>query len=151
MKTSVAFVAFFATAIAGLVLCGQPVNAQDTPVFTEYRGVKIGMAMADVRTKFGDPKEKYDTEDDFEFSETETARVVYGEDKKVQTISIMFTGDLASAPLAKKILGEDVPARDDGSIYKMIQYPKQGFWVSYVKTTGAAPMVIVTMQRMPSE
>lgn len=151
MRSRSTSVAILATFIASFVICQQSVWAQDQPVFTEYRGVKIGMPVADVHTKLGDPKQKYDSEDDFEFSDSESARVVYDESKKVLTISVMYTGDLASAPAAKAVIGEDLAPRDDGSIYKMAQYPKNGFWVSYVKTSGTSPMVIITMQRMASE
>lgn len=151
MRSSSTLVAILATIIASFVICQQDVSAQDAPVFTEYRGIKIGMPISDVHAKLGDPKEKYDGEDDFEFSDSESARVVYDEGKKVLTISVMYTGDLAAAPASKAVIGEELAPRDDGSIYKMSQYPKNGFWVSYVKTSGTSPMVIITMQRMASE
>ncbi|MDM7920912.1 MAG: hypothetical protein QUS14_01320, partial [Pyrinomonadaceae bacterium] len=125
--------------------------AADTPVFTEYRGIKIGMTMDEVRAKLGGPKEKYDSEDDFEISANETARVVYGPDKKVTAISIMYTGDLAAAPAPKAVMGEAIEPRDDGGMYKMVQYPKQGFWLSYSKTAGDTPMIVVMMQKLPTE
>ncbi|MDM7923447.1 MAG: hypothetical protein QUS14_14210, partial [Pyrinomonadaceae bacterium] len=65
MKTKLTFLAIFAFTFSCIVFA-QAAAAADTPVFTEYRGIKIGMTMDEVRAKLGGPKEKYDSEDDFE-------------------------------------------------------------------------------------
>jgi hypothetical protein len=151
MKTKLPFVAIFAIAFSCIVFAQTQILAADQPVFTEYRGIKIGMTTEEVRAKLGDPKDKYETEDDFEFSENESARIVYGPDKKVTTISVMFTGNLAGAPTPKAVIGGAIEPRADGGMYKMVQYPKHGFWITYSKTGGATPMVIITMQKMAAE
>ena len=43
---------------------------------------------------------------------------------------------------------EIAPRKDDGSVYKMIRFPKAGCWVSYLRTSGDSPMTIVTMQKL---
>jgi len=63
-------------------------------------------------------------------------------------ISITYLGK--NAPTAKDIFGVDAEAKPDGGINKRIEYPKSGFWVSYLKTKGNDPMVVVTVQRMQS-
>ena len=45
------------------------------------------------------------------------------------------------------VLG-DVAPKEDGGIFKMNRYPKAGFWISYNKTAGADPMIIIAMQKM---
>ena len=52
---------------------------------------------------------------------------------------------------AAKKPGKDDEAKPDGGMFKVVQYPKFGFWVSYVRTGGDDPMVIVTIQKMPKE
>jgi hypothetical protein len=120
----------------------------DKPVYTTYKGVQIGMPMADARTKLGTRKDESDAEDYFEFSETESARVFYDEAKKVKAISVTYIGNLTAAPAPRAVVGEDIQPKPDGGMYRMMQYPKNGFWVSYVKLAGTDPMVIITIQKM---
>ncbi|MBA2378414.1 MAG: hypothetical protein H0V76_02430 [Blastocatellia bacterium] len=122
--------------------------AQDKPVYKNYRGVAIGMSAEEARSKLGKAKESTDGEDYFEFSGDESARVIYDENKYVRAISITFEGKLTGAPKSKDVLGSEIEARPDGGMYKMLQYPSEGFWVSYVKTAGDSPMVIITLQKM---
>ena len=32
-------------------------------------------------------------------------------------------------------------------MYKMVSYPKAGYWVAYSRTAGDEPLTIITMQR----
>ena len=109
------------------------------------------MTSADVRTKLGKPADQSDAEDDFTFSDTESARIFYDQNKAVRVISIMYTGDLKSAPGAKAIIGTDIEAKPDGGLHKTVQYPKAGFWISYVRTGGDDAIVIVTIQKMDKQ
>ena len=62
-------------------------------------------------------------------------------------LSITYLGGNA-VPVAKSVLGADVEAKQDGSASKLIRYPKAGYWVSYARMAGDAPMTIVTMQKI---
>ncbi|HTH51305.1 MAG TPA: hypothetical protein VL501_05200, partial [Pyrinomonadaceae bacterium] len=53
------------------------VPTPDKSLFSEYRGIKIGTAADDVRTKLGAPKEKADAQDFFVFSDSESAQFYY--------------------------------------------------------------------------
>jgi len=131
-----------------LVLLASNVIAQadQKPVYAGYKGVMIGMPMADARTKLGTARDKSDSEDYYVYSDNENCQVLYGNDKTVRVISITYLGK--NAPTAKDIFGVDAEAKPDGGINKRIEYPKSGFWVSYLRTKGSDPMVVVTVQRM---
>ena len=116
------------------------------PVFTGYRGVMIGTSITDARAKLGTPRDKSDSEDYYVYSDSETVQVLYGPDKMVRVLSINYIGKAGPSPM--EILGMDVEAKPDGSINKMVKYPKAGFWISYLKTGGDDPMTVVTVQKM---
>lgn len=144
-KTSVRSLIFLA-AIMGFFAVAAA--AQDKPVFTAYREVAIGMPASDARTKLGKPKEESDAEDYFEFSGNESVRVLYDKNKKIRAISVTYSAKESSAPTPQAVLGVAVEARPDGGMFKMVEYPKQKFWVSHVRTGGDEPLVIVTIQKI---
>jgi hypothetical protein len=117
-----------------------------TPVFTAYRGVSVGLTADEVRQKLGKPEEKFDDMDLFVFSEKERARVHYDKDKKARAISVTYIG---SAPTPVEVLGTEIETKEDGSMHHLIRYPEAGYWVSYNRTAGSDPLVIVTMQKTP--
>ena len=121
-------------------------QADQKPIFAGYKGVMIGMPMDDARSKLGNPRDKSDAEDYYVYSDKETCQVLYGPDKKVRTISVTYLGK--DAPVPKDILGVDTEAKPEGGISKRVDYPKAGFWISYLKTKGDDPMVVVTVQKM---
>ena len=121
-------------------------QADGKPVFAGYKGVIIGMPMSDARTKLGNARDKSDAEDYYVYSDSENCQVLYGSDKTVRVISVTYMGK--NAPTAKDILGIDAEAKPDGGVNKRIEYPKSGFWISYLKTKGDDPMVVVTVQKM---
>lgn len=106
------------------------------------------MPMADARQKLGKAAEQTDAEDYWEFAKDESVRVLYGPDKMVRAISINYDAKEASAPTALIVFGKEVTAKPDGSMHKMVEYNKAGFWISYVRTAGENAMVIVTLQKM---
>lgn len=123
-------------------------NKSDEPCFSEYRGVQIGMAINEARQKLGKPKEQADELDIYSFNEKETAQIYYDKGtQKVTAISIDYLG-ATDAPECKKVTGTEADARADGSRFKMVRYPKHGYWVSYNRTAGASPIITVTMQKI---
>lgn len=113
-----------------------------------FRGIVIGMKTDDLRKKLGTPKDASDTLDFYVFSDNESAQIVYDATHAVSAISFDFTGK-SGAPAAKDVLGVDVDVSTDGSMYKMIRYPKSGYWISYNRTAGDTGMVSITMQKIP--
>jgi hypothetical protein len=106
------------------------------------------MTAEEVRAKLGKAEEKSDAMDFYVFSDRERARVYY-RDGKATAVIATYLGRDANAPAPKAVLGEEIEASADGSLYKMTPYPQAGYWVAYSRTAGDQPMVIITMQKTP--
>jgi hypothetical protein len=106
------------------------------------------MTADEVRKKLGSPKDKGDEQDFFVFGDNESAQIVYDSTHKVITISADFLSTEASVPTCKQVLGSEAEAKADGSVYKMMRFPKAGYWLSYNRTAGASPMTSITLQKI---
>ena len=125
--------------------------AATAPLYSEFRGVKIGTSRDEARKLLGRPQEQDKQQDFFQLSETERARVYY-DDKGVATaVIVTYVGKSAGAPTPKAILGTEPEPKQDGSVYHLVQYPEAGYWVAYSRTAGDEPLTIITMQRMDSK
>jgi len=123
--------------------------AGDQPLLREYRGVALGMTAQEVRRILGEPADKSDEQDFYNFSETESAQVFYDASGSVKAVSAHFSGgSAASAPTSKSLFGEDAPPKPDGSVFKIVRYSRAGCWVSYSRTAGDQPLVTVSMQKI---
>ena len=119
------------------------------PAYNEFRGVRIGMAADEARKKLGTPKDKSAEEDFYVFNDNENAQVLYDKTGTVSTISVNFMSAASSIPTAKDVLGSEAEAKADGAVYKMVRYPKAGYWVAYSRTAGSDAMVTITIQKIP--
>lgn len=117
------------------------------PLYTDYRGVSVGMSVAEAREKLGAPKSKGKQQDFFVFSQTESAQVVYL-DGKVRTVSVDYVGADSGAPTPMEVLGVEITPKKNGTIYKLVRYPDAGYWVAYSRTAGKKPIVSVTMRKI---
>ena len=123
---------------------------EDEPVFLDYKGVKIGWLADDVRKKLGNPANKGDEQDYFIFGEKETAQILYDKaSKQVTAISVDFLSGATEVITPQQVFGADFDGKPDGSKYKLVRYPKAGFWVSYSRTAGDSPIITITIQKMP--
>lgn len=118
------------------------------PLYKEYRGVTLGMKAEEVRAKLGKPQEKSDVMDFYVFSDHERARVYYTDGKATAVIAT-YIGKDGGAPPPAAVLGTEIEAKPDGSMYQMTPYKQAGYWVAYSRTAGDAPMVMITMQKAP--
>lgn len=145
------------SAIAILVLAGGIVSAQRTrtpattlplvqqPMFSEYKGIRLGMTAQEVRAKLGEPTLKADDQDYYIISETESAQFGYDKTHKVVTISIDYSGP--GAPDYRNVVGPAIDEKENGSLYKLVRYEAQRLWVSYNRTAGTPSIVTITIQK----
>jgi hypothetical protein len=146
---SLAFVSL-ALSVAGSTSSGQTQKAaaEPDPQFKEYRGVQIGWLADDVRKKLGSPANKADDQDFYTFGEKETVQFLYDKSNKVTTISVDFSNGASGVLTPQQVFGSEIEAKADGSKYKLVRYPKVGYWISYNRTAGDSPLVSVTIQKI---
>ena len=141
--------------LAFLLLFVLSVNAQtdgkkNLPVWQNYKGVAIGMTAAEVREKLGAPK--LDDADGFfyVFSDTENAQVMFDAKKNVSGISVVYAAEHKAPPTFADVFGkaEEMTAKPDGSIYKMVRYAEAGYWISYSRMAGETAMVTITIRKL---
>ncbi len=120
----------------------------DKKIYSEYKGVTIGTTADIVRQKLGPPKDKSDAQDLYTFSDNESAVFYYDAAHVVSAIMITYLGNLKDAPSVKDVFGEDVPPKPDGSIFKMVRYPKAGYWISYNRSGGDDAVISLAIQKI---
>lgn len=120
----------------------------DKKIYSEYKGVAIGTTADDVRKKLGPPKDKSDAQDLYTFSDNESVVFYYDAGHLVSAIMITYLGNLKDAPSVKDVFGEDVPPKPDGSIFKMVRYPKAGYWISYNRSGGDDAVISLAIQKI---
>ena len=127
--------------------------ADENPVFHDYRGIQIGWVADEVRKKLGSPANKGDEQDYYIFNDSkETAQVLYDKaTRKVTAISVDYMNGATEVITPQQVFGADFDAKPDGSKYKLVRYPKAGFWVSYSRTAGNTPIITVTIQQFQSQ
>ena len=145
--TFILFAALVLTASASITSLGQRQKTSDEPLFSEFKGVRIGTPAEEARKKLGSPTNKADDQDLY-VSDTQLVQVYYDKAKTVSAISIDFSTGATGIPTAKDVIGGEPEAKADGSAYKMLRYPKLGYWVSYSRTAGASPTITVTIQKI---
>jgi hypothetical protein len=118
------------------------------PAFSQFKGVRIGMTADEARKKLGNPRDKSPEQDFYIFNDNEAVQVFYDKGGAVSAISIDFMNGANSIPTSKDVLGAEAEPKADGSVYKLVRYPKAGYWVSYSRTAGNEPTVTITMQKI---
>lgn len=121
---------------------------ESRPAFSEFRGVRIGTSADETRKKLGSPRDKSAEQDLYVYNDTQVVQVFYDKASAVTAISIDYMNGATGVPSAKDVLGADAEAKADGSVYKLVRYPKAGYWVSYSRTAGNEPTITVTMQKL---
>jgi hypothetical protein len=121
--------------------------SKEEPHFRDYKGVRIGMSADEARKLLGNPTDKDDRQEAFSVSDEESCQVYYDAAKKVSAFYVTFSGS-KPGPTARAVLGEEPEAKQDGSVYKRITFPKAGYWVSYTRTSGDSPMTIIVLQKI---
>lgn len=117
------------------------------PLYSQYKGVRLGMTAEEARAKLGTPTLKDNDQDYYMFSENESAQIVYDASHKVVTISVDYTGGIG-APDPKTVVVGELEQSPNGSMYRVMRYESLGFWVSYNRATGTVPTVTITIQKL---
>jgi len=123
-------------------------DADKRPAFSDFKGVSIGMHADEARKKLGNPREKGVEQDFYMFGDNQAVQVFYDKGGAVNAISIDFMSGAREIPSCKDVLGAEAEKKSDGSVYKLIRYPKAGYWVSYSRTAGDSSTVTITMQKI---
>ena len=148
---ALALAAYFVVALASPAARAQVLRpaalskTADEPVYTDYKGVRLGTTADEVRAKLCKAVSETNEEDFHVVSETETAQVYYDASRKVRALVVMYT---AGGPTAEAVLGRAAETRPDGSQHLKISYERAGYWVAYTRTAGDAPTVTVAMQAL---
>jgi hypothetical protein len=121
-------------------------TATQQPLYSEYKGVRLGMTAQEARAKLGTPAIKSADQDYYVFSENETAQIGYDANHKVISISVDYLRGIG-APDYKAVVPGELGITPNGSLYRMVRYESLGFWVSYNRTNGPMPMVTITIQK----
>ena len=121
---------------------------ENQPAVNQFKGVKIGMMADDARKKLGNPRDKSAEQDFYMVNDNEVLQVYYDKGGAVNAISIDFMSGATAVPTSKEVFGADAEAKADGSIYKLVRYPKAGYWVSYSRTPGNEATTTITMQKI---
>ncbi|MDQ5845759.1 MAG: hypothetical protein M3539_10750 [Acidobacteriota bacterium] len=117
------------------------------PLYTDYKGVRLGMTVAEVRGKLGAPAYMDNELDYFALSVTETAQIVYDATRKVKTISVDYQNG-TGAPEPAAVVGVDLETKANGSLYRQVRYDSLKFWVSYSRIAGPTSIVTITIQKI---
>ena len=125
-----------------------PDEPESRPAFSDFKGVHLGMTADEARKKLGNPREKSAETDFYLFNDTQAVQLFYDKTGAVSAISIDFMSGANGVPTAKDVLGTEADAKADGSVYKILRYPKAGYWVSYSRPAGSSPTTTVTMQKI---
>lgn len=146
--TFILWAAFIFLTTASITSLGQRQRTSEEPLFSEFKGVRIGMSAEEARKKLGSPRDKADDQDFYVFNDTQAVQVYYDKSKAVSAISIDFMSGATGIPAPKDIVGTEPETKADGSAYKMVRYPKLGYWVSYSRTAGSSPTITITIQKI---
>ena len=125
-----------------------PDEPDNQPAFSDFKGVRIGMTADATRKKLGSPRDKSAEQDFYVFNDTQAVQIFYDKAGAVTAISIDFMTGANAIPSAREVLGTEAETKTDGSVYKLLRYPKAGYWVSYSRTAGSSPTTTITMQKI---
>ena len=147
---ALALTVFFLIALASpmaraQVLRPAGLTKPDEPFYTDYKGVRLGTTAEEVRAKLCKAVSEAEEGDFHVVSESETAQIFYDAGRKVRAVVVTYT---AGGPTPEAVLGRAAETKEGGSQHLKVSYERAGYWVSYTRTAGDAPVVTVAMQSL---
>ena len=73
------------------------------------------------------------------------------DEQQVRFSPVDFMSGATRVITPQQVFGADVETKADGSKYKLVRYPKAGYWISYSRTAGDTPIITVTLQKLPAQ
>src|SRR5260221_11157324 len=95
-----------------------PDEPENQPAFSDFKGVRIGMAADAARKKLGSPRDKSAEQDFYVFNDTQAVEIFYDKTGAVSAISIDFMSGASGVATAKQVLGTEADAKAARSGYK---------------------------------
>jgi hypothetical protein len=129
----------------------RPTPTPLTPFISSLRGVKINMTKDEVRDILGKPDVSDKAGLFYQFSKTRSAQIGLDSKGVVRTIAFLYMDGDKEAMSYSEVFGPDaVPVpKKNGTIYKMVRYPNDHFWITYSMTNpGLKSITVVTMRRI---
>jgi len=120
------------------------VHPAQNKVFSEYKGVKLGMKRDAVKTALGSPENSSDTSDDFKLTGDDTMTVHY-DNGEVKAIQLSFL-DPKNAPAWKDVVG-DAPVSElsNGGKTARRTMEAEKFWVTiYQSKEGTTTRITIS-------
>jgi hypothetical protein len=121
------------------------------PHISDLNGIRLGMTTDEVKAKLGKPDANDAVSMYYDLDNGQSLQLRLDGDKKVTMVALIYGGREAKAPAFAEVLGPEVPliTKENGSIYKQVRYPSEGYWVSYSRLDlETGPMTTVTMQKI---
>lgn len=136
----------FVLGIGGSFVLGATYATQPVKVLREYKGVKLGMKRAEVRSALGNPESSNTTSDDFKLTGEDTMTVHYNNDM-VKAIQLAFY-EPKNAPAWKDVVGDAQTIElATGAKTARKEMHEEKFWVSiYQNKEGTIVRITISRQ-----
>jgi hypothetical protein len=128
-------VALVVGVVSSFALCARTVESasrkyiNQDKVLREYKGVRLGLKRAEVRTTMGNPENTTESSDDFKLTGEDTMTVHFDGDE-VRAIQLAFF-DPKNAPAWKDVVGDaEVNELANGAKTSRKTMEQEKFWVS---------------------
>ena len=135
-----------AISLLGLLALGAAAQdaATGPKVMREFRGVKLGLKTAEVRTALGKPESSDQARDEFKIGGEDTLTVYY-DGGAVKTLQFFFT-DPKNAPAWTEVVGDtEITRNDNGSKHARRVVSGENFWVAmYQNKEGTVTTITIS-------
>jgi hypothetical protein len=117
-----------------------------TPVMNEYRGVKLGMNLEEVKKVIGKTARAGEGWSEFKMDDDDLMTVHYDDQGLVKTIQLYFT-DPARAPKWNEVVGHaEIQEKPTGSKFARAENKEKDFWVTMFQSKSGE-VTTITLSR----